>query len=64
MVVTEPPAVVYGVLWTITEANERSLDQYEGDRAGICGKTMPEVETSQGESLLVRTDKIASLLGG
>lgn len=41
---------VYGVLWSISEEHERTLDQYEGVDSGHYFREYVSIETSSGEN--------------
>lgn len=43
-VIPEASSDVYGILWTINEADERSLDEYEGVKWGTYKKIVKYVE--------------------
>jgi len=49
-VVTEPSGEVYGILWSISEADERSLDKYEGVESGTYLKSTVRIETATEKS--------------
>ena len=47
-VAPEPAAQVHGVLWMITDADERALDGYEGVAEGLYGKERQRVQVHVG----------------
>ncbi len=47
-VVPDPASSVYGMTWTLTADDERSLDRYEGVERGLYRKTSVEVRTADG----------------
>ncbi len=51
-VIPEASSEVYGVLWTVTEADERLLDKYEGVKWGTYKKTEMYVERDKENSVL------------
>ena len=50
-VVPDPASVVEGLLWRITDADERSLDHYEGVGQGTYRKALVELETMEGKKV-------------
>jgi gamma-glutamylcyclotransferase (GGCT)/AIG2-like uncharacterized protein YtfP len=50
-VVPDPASAVEGLLWRITDADERSLDHYEGVRQGVYRKAFVELETPDGRKI-------------
>ena len=49
-IVPQASSAVYGILWTITEADEQSLDNYEGMRWGTYKKMLVNVEVAAEQS--------------
>ena len=49
--VTDNSRAVHGILWRITESDEKSLDEYEGVRWGTYVKVTTTVETSKSDSV-------------
>lgn len=50
-VVPDSGSNVQGLLWRITEEDERSLDHYEGVQEGVYHKAFLEIETPQGKKV-------------
>jgi gamma-glutamylcyclotransferase (GGCT)/AIG2-like uncharacterized protein YtfP len=48
-VVPDPVSAVHGLLWNITEEDERSLDRYEGVKRGVYRKDYVEVRLPDGQ---------------
>lgn len=49
-IATEASSEVYGILWSIIEADERSLDKYEGVEWGTYTKRTVRIETATEKS--------------
>ncbi len=50
-IVPDPASAVEGLLWSITDADERSLDRHEGVRRGVYRKALVELETQEGKTV-------------
>ncbi len=50
-VVPDPASTVQGLLWRITEADERSLDHHEGVTQGLYQKTFLKVTLPSGKNI-------------
>jgi cation transport regulator ChaC len=50
-IIPESGSTVYGIVWCLSEADERSLDSYEGVRNGLYTKRTMEVRLSDGQSV-------------
>lgn len=54
-VVSKASSEVYGILWTITEADEKSLDKYEGITWGTYKKMVVDVKMATEKSAMALT---------
>ncbi len=52
--------VVHGLLWTLTEADEKTLDRYEGVSKGLYRKVVFSVEQEQGAAAIEALVDVAS----
>ncbi len=50
-VVPDPASAVEGLLWRITDEDERTLDRYEGVGQGIYRKALVELKTRDGRNI-------------